>query len=315
MYEDMEKEPVYSLSFDFIGGKDVMPLGGYYGPMPSNYSYNGNSLTDYITDDFYQMIADAGLNLIHHSYTDYATAPQLVRKNLELGEKYGVGSFVYDSNILNRIGDNKLTFSDVAKNLANYFDYRSFCGLYVVDEPRTSYYLAQDGVKNVEEYAKLLGLLKKNNIVGYINLNPLHNSGQLEPYEKYVKEVVDTCSPMFLSWDKYVFDEANREDVLTYFKNIDVIRSASQNGGVPFWAYVQAGGQWNDAAGPFNSKELYPTEGEMHWNVNTLLASGAKGIEYFPIIQPYYFAYSVEPEFDFERNGLFGAMGNKNRCY
>ena len=36
--EPMEIEEVHSYSFDFIGGKDVMPLVGFYAPNNSRYS-------------------------------------------------------------------------------------------------------------------------------------------------------------------------------------------------------------------------------------------------------------------------------------
>ena len=45
------------------------------------------------------------------------------------------------------------------------------------------------------------------------------------------------------------------------------------------------------------------------------LVFGAKGIEYFPLIQPHYYAFAESTEFDFERNGIFGAWGNKTQWY
>ena len=41
--EDMETEAVPSYSFDYIGGKDVMPIIGYYGPYLTMHSYDGNN--------------------------------------------------------------------------------------------------------------------------------------------------------------------------------------------------------------------------------------------------------------------------------
>ena len=51
--EAMEKKEVPALTFDFLGGEDVMPIGSFYGPMPSNYSYDGASQPDMFTDEFF----------------------------------------------------------------------------------------------------------------------------------------------------------------------------------------------------------------------------------------------------------------------
>ena len=41
-------EPVYSLSFDAIGGKDVMPIGVWWGPYQWDWgSSDGNTIPDY----------------------------------------------------------------------------------------------------------------------------------------------------------------------------------------------------------------------------------------------------------------------------
>lgn len=80
--EPMEVEEAPAISFDIIGGKDVMPIGAYYIPYSSIYSYNGNDLPNYISDEFYEKIADSGINLLMHSVTDYANAPELDRKSV-----------------------------------------------------------------------------------------------------------------------------------------------------------------------------------------------------------------------------------------
>ena len=51
----MEKESIYALSFDIIGGSDVMPICGYYGPRLSTYSKNGEALPEMINDEYYQI--------------------------------------------------------------------------------------------------------------------------------------------------------------------------------------------------------------------------------------------------------------------
>ena len=57
-----------------------------------------------------------------------------------------------------------------------------------------------------------------------------------------------------------------------------MVRKVAKENGVAFWAFVQAGSVMSvDVA------EGYDTEGSLLWNVNTALAYGAKGIQYFTL--------------------------------
>ena len=127
----MEKEPVYSLSFDIIGGSDVMPITGYYGPRLSTYSKNGEALPEMINDEYYQMIQECGVNVACYSPTDYEYTPEFVLKMLEFGDKYQIGHFVTDT----KLSTGQFTDSEAAQRTNNYANYASFCGVHVCDEP------------------------------------------------------------------------------------------------------------------------------------------------------------------------------------
>ena len=93
-------------------------------------------------------------------------------------------------------------------------------------------------------------------------------------------------------------------------------RLYSKKYGVPFWRMLQAGGQWNDELQWIESKDPYPSEGELLYDVNMALCYGAKAIQYFPLIQPFHFSYEKGGTYDFtNRNGLIGADGNLTRWY
>ncbi len=49
--------------------------------------------------------------------------------------------------------------------------------------------------------------------------------------------------------------------------------AAAQEANIPFWTFVQTCS--------FNSGRRIPTEADILWQVNTALAYGAKGIQYF----------------------------------
>ena len=312
--EPMEKEEVYAVGFDFLGGQDVMPISGYYGPMPSEYSYNGQSFPSQYTDDIFEKISGAGINMIHHSYTNYTSTPDLVLKMLELGEKHNVGICVTDSVITHTPTGSVKDVNTVAEGIAAYCDYPAFCGMYVVDEPGTTYFKPTSNQhRDISTWATAFQALNELGIFGSGNLFPNYNEEETELYKQYVEEYLESCSPKVLSTDYYLWDLEDPKP--GYFANMDIIRHYANEYKIPFWWYIQAGGQWNDASTRFDSEELYPHEGQMHWNVNTALACGAKGLEYFTLIQPVHFSYAKSTPFDFQRNGILGAWGNKTQWW
>ena len=52
----LEREEVDTFSFDILGGVDVMPIGGFHGPMDKSYSARGQKLPDYYTDEFFSLL-------------------------------------------------------------------------------------------------------------------------------------------------------------------------------------------------------------------------------------------------------------------
>ena len=110
--EAFPAEEVVTFSFDFLGGTDVMPIGGFYGPMDKSYSARGQKLPDYYTDEFFSKLAECGINVLAYAGADYAVDPDLTMKVLDLGEKYGIGIYVTDSYITNNIGENTLSLEE-----------------------------------------------------------------------------------------------------------------------------------------------------------------------------------------------------------
>lgn len=315
--EAMEPEEAHSLSFGIIGGDDVMPIGAYFGPYLTPYSVDGQAVPESITDEYFADMAACGVNLMTHSLTDYASSPNYVTKMLDYGAKYNIGIVVDDSNLINLSRnakeDENLDMEEVTEELANYINHPAFAGVYVVDEPSTNTY-ATASTNYVYQYEKISKVLK--NDVGIFTYSNFFSSimGK-EGYEEYLEECFDVLDPRYIMYDRYPFDKSLEGLISNYFRDLAVVRSVAERHEVPFWTFVQAGSQWNDNMEKFDSEGYYPNEGQFDWNVNTCLAFGAKGISYFPYIQPYYFAYAESTDFDFERNGMIGAWGNKNRWY
>ena len=315
----MEIEKSTAISFDIIGGKDVMPVGAYYIPYSSTYSYNANDLPNYISDEFYKKIADSGINLLMHSVTDYTDAPDLVRKNLDLGAKYNIGVLVDDAKITGQAGQASISLEDVTTRLSEYMNHPGFAGLYVTDEPTALYtYTIYNENNTIEKYGTLSQML--NDEVGiFCYTNAFHSGGSEKEkavYERYIEDIYNTMHPQYLSFDRYVFDKTHAKLMRNFFYDLEIMRKVSQKYNVPFWTYIGAGSQWNDGMQRFDSETpYYPNEGQFDWSVNVALAFGAQGVQYFPLIQPHFFAWSETEPFDFERNGIFGAWGNKTQWY
>ena len=306
----METEEVYALSFDVIGGEDVMPVAGFYGPYVSSYTYEGETQPAMIQDQYYKMIQDGGVNLIVYSNVDYEVDPVTVSYMLQLGQRYGIGHFITDS----QVKSGTLSTEELASRIREYSGYSSFCGVHVVDEPFLEG-IVGDGSNDMRHFAPIFAQLEEIGVKAASNILPNWVFASDEKFETYVNTFVEECAAPYLSVDYYVFDK--RSNKLTdYFYNLSIFSQKAEEAQIPLWVFVQAGSQWNDSFSAFDSvTPYYPDEGQFDWNVNTALAYGAKGIQYFPLVQPYWYAWTKTQGLDCERNGIIGAWGNKTQWY
>lgn len=316
--EPMEAEESLSLSYDVIGGDDVMPIGAYYGPYRSAFSVDGQSQPNLVTEDTYADMAASGVNMMMYSTINYGSSPQIVKEMLEYGEKYGIGISVSDSTIRNMGAEEEIDMEKLTTRLAEYINHPAFLGIFLLDEPYTSSFATNTNKEqDLYRYEKISPILNQQvGIFTYENmLSSRLSEKDKERYEDYLRECCDVLQPTYLLYDRYPFDKAQDGMINRYFYDLAVVRKVARDYKIPFWTYIQAGSQWNDEMAYFDSEGYYPNEGQFDWNINTCLAFGAQGISYFPYIQPYFFAYAESTDFDFERNGMIGAWGNKNRWY
>ena len=307
--EPMEIEEVATYSLDAIGGSDVMPIAGYFAPYTPSYSYNGNQQPDQITDEVFKRLAECGINFFTLSNANYTANKDQIIKALELGEKYGIAVLVEDR----RLTQENLPIEMVDAYINEYANYSSFGGIYIVDEPGTSYFRNRPGV-NIDDFVHVAQYANELDVFGYHNLFPTMR-GNEEAYEQYIQEFVDKFNPKYVQYDIYPFNSGLGQDVQMLFSNISSVYKIVSKANIPAWAFIQAGGQFNDARDFLTTNQYSPTKGEFFWDIGTRLAFGAKGIHYFPVIQPYWFGYASEEPFDFQRSGLLGAWGNTTRWY
>lgn len=307
---------VNTYSFDVIGGRDVMPIGLYFGPYTPSGSENGNTMPNF-TDEYYiKMLADAGINLFTYCPENYPQARESIKKVLTLSEKYNIGYYVNAYDVVSMThGYKPLDVDKLKATVAEFADYKSFVGFYSKDEP---YY---EQLEYIGAVNKALNDEYDNKYSTYVNMLPRWEERPLKytsgtedvTYEEYVGRYYREGNGKYISWDHYVWDFKSYRG---YFNNMAIIKEMSEEYGIPYWSFIQAGGQWNDAMIELESlPEPFPTEGQLMWNVNTALACGSKGIQYFLGFQPLFFAYAPNGTYDFTRNGFFGANGNINRWY
>lgn len=294
-------------------------IGAFYGPtapMKINDAELGvvHTTKDFATDEYYKMISDLGIRSITYIENDYNKNPQGVLHDLELAAKYNLKLFVLDSGIT---GD--MTSEQLLKRIVAYKDYPSFAGIHVIDEPTTDDYMKNKINRRIQKYYSVMQLLADNGITAYMNMLPyLHFLGTKSAYKKMYDKYIGFCKTPLISFDRYVFDGCYKfKDwpIRSFFTNLDIAKEYSIKANIPFCPFIQAGSQWNDEQKHFKSKPYFPTERQMFWQINCCLLWGAKGIQYFPLIQPIWFAYGEGNDMDYGRNGIIGANGVPTMWY
>lgn len=86
-----------------------------------------------------------------------------------------------------------------------------------------------------------------------------------------------------------------------YFENLQLVAECATAANLPFWVFIQACA--------FQPHVRVPNAAEIFWQVNTALAYGAKGVQYFTFVQP------ADSEFETFRGGMIDRKGNVTEIY
>lgn len=302
------------------GSDGKMPIIGFNSPIRAWHSsergYEGDFWSnDFIQERYCQLISECGINLITHFENDYGKYPEDFHKVLTWAEKYDFKVFVNDLALLRE----DMTDEELGERIAEYSKYKSFAGIKIIDEPCNDYFPVEfNGEQNLsfhpmKWYSTLSRRLNSyDNLIGYINLLPYYwwMRCTTDDYKGYLKEFIETCNPKVISYDHYMFDDKDKKRGMTwFFWNLSLIREYAKKANIPFWAYVRLGNAWNYKLSDKIAQPYRPTKHEFFWNVNVLLAFGCKGIEYYPLIQPYGCGKCLDGSLDGDREGIFGADG------
>lgn len=268
--EPMPVETPDTFGFSFCGGKDVMPVSGFYGPYPAPKNSMGNLTINTVTDEVFEALAEAGVNHLSGFGWNMHREKELADIAFKCGEKYGIGITLNTSDV-------PLSSEREAKEFFEAYSskYKSFVSYFVTDEPCGLDYLTG---REIALYVPMFNMLHKIGIFPYCNLLPIDGMEKREAYERYIVRYMELCKPLVLSYDHYI--GSTTEDFTAYFYNMSIIRENAEKAGIPWWGFIGCGEDW------FQCKTYdRPTESEFDWNINTTLAYGAKGLQYYVAVQ------------------------------
>ena len=250
---------------------------------------------EYITDEQYKLIADAGVNWVLGAGEETLATPENQAKMLELCAKYGIGMTVSDGNF----GRNLLgkTEAQIAEYVKKYENVPGAYGFYILDEPF-----------NANEFVDAYVALKKAAPEAYMHLNflPGHAYSSQKQYYSQINDWATLCAnsgyPLdYVMFDHYPFTlQAGQMARDIFMANMRTVHDAGLDNGVKTGLYIQTVRQ--DVA--FRR----PTDAEIRYEMYLSLAFGFKQLSFFTWFTP---VNRSEPFSD----GIISADGKPNAHY
>jgi hypothetical protein len=269
------RKPIHPL------GADVMPIGAWVAPPPSGMF--GHDNPDYITSDSYRLAKEAGLNIVYGLYERVEIDPAQVLRALDYAHEHGLKYLVSDSAIQAGADDPEL----MRYSLDTYRGHPAYLGNLAVDEPASAYFDSLGA--SHDAFAELdpdkyfyINLLPNYASVNQLFVDKLDETGGLPTaaqYRQYLDAYMDAVKPTFISYDYYPLHGTFPALTQGYYDNLSVVRKTASEHGIPFWVFIQSA-SWNVNA-------RLPIRSETFWQVNTALAYGAQGIQYFTFWCPF----------------------------
>jgi len=281
-------------------GNNIMPIGAWVAPPPSEILEHKNP--NFITNASYQLAKEAGLNMVYGLYEKVEMHPEEVLQALNAAQANGLKYMVIDAAIQAGAED-----PDIMKeSMQQYMKHPAYIGNLAIDEPAAAYFDDLGAsARNFKKFAP--------NRYFYVNLLPNYatknqlfidksdeTGGQpsAADYQKYLDQFVAKVKPDFLSYDNYPLEGEFPSLRDEYFENMSAVRKTAAKNHIPYWVFIQAS-SWSKYA-------RLPKDSETFWQVNTALAYGAKGIQYFTFWCP------LEPGF---KGGMVSRTGEKTEIY
>ena len=290
---DLLNTPVIKYDLPYLDDQKEMPILGYLGVQGS--AINGYDTISYLTKSNVRAYREAGFNILSALYEREPLFPIEVRKALRICDELEMNYFVSDTEFAYSYDsqpdlETLPSVNQVMESMQSkyYFDNPSFAGLVARDEP--SLY-CMDGMAIGNESLIRSTDAKK---IYYSTLYPSGASYEQigldasnkkavswDKYVEYATTYVEKVKPTVLAYDAYYL---HRKDATieglnaggepgNYLGQLSLYRDLAMKSNIPFWVTIASYNhvyRTNDV--PLKNNE---------WVVNTSLAYGAKGVQYY----------------------------------
>lgn len=233
-----------------------------------------------VTDETIKTLSECGISLLV-DLGDIEQQDTLVTA-LNSASKYGVNILRYNYSPANF---NSAKPDPIPSSCYEYYDYDSYLGNIVYDEPGT------DKFKSISELTKYYNSVLPGKLC-YHNLLPMYaNAAQLkygasaadiayydsdpDLYKNYVTSFAEAVEQDYICVDIYPYRSKGKSKTTydEYLKNIDIFASSCREYGRDFWLYIQSsdydGGKWT------------PDYSDIRWQMYIGLSFGVKTFIHF----------------------------------
>ena len=250
---------------------------------------------DYITDEQYKLIAEAGVNWVLGAGEETLSTPENQAKMLELCAKYGIGMSINDGNFGGSLTGK--TEAQIAEAVAKYKNVPGAYGFYILDEPL-----------NPNAFLDAYVALKKAAPNAYMHLNFLPDAayGSTAIYKAQMEDWCRLAAAAgypqdYLMFDRYPFPlQAGAMDRAGFFQNTRSCYEVGLENDVKTGMYIQTVSQ--------TAAFRRPTDSEIRYEMYAALAFGFKQLSFFTWFTP---TNRSEPFAD----GIIAADGTPNAHY
>ena len=244
----------------------------------------------------FRQLADAGFTVDF----SYLGTYELNKKALQLAQQVGVKLIISDNRIQPDKPVGRSELQEIDQVVRDYKSFPALLGYFVKDEPGASIFNNIAAIKHEI-------ILRDPAHVVYVNLFPddagLRYVGT-KTYQEYINRYIQIVRPKFFSYDNYPFLSSGFKP--GYYHNMEVIRSAAQKAGIPFWAFTM-------------SCQLYPPypapkESWVRLQLYSDLAYGARGLIYYAYALPIS-GFNIAHVFEDYRTSILDSTGKPTYIY
>ena len=295
-----------------------MFLSGYIGPRPT-YVRNGEVVWQpYEDGTVFQELKDAGLNYMVDELNFAGSTYEYAQKALEYSEEVDLMYFIAAYDVMRVSNQTMGTDEEIKAKLQQLYQYDSFGGLFLIDEPSaTSYPFIKECIDKLNQIEGELGY---ENLNPHVNLLPPNVGaerlsgvpGESISWEDYIRGLSYT-GIKYLSFDMYpIYGLFTNKVMPNWFTALGTMNRVAIEEGKPWMGCVQVGGgSW----AYLTPEQRVTTEGELKWDVNTMLAFGAKGLIYYLTVSPPFWADKEGAEEQKNQHSLINVYGEKTEFY